>query len=129
MGGPGPPAGPHPRPPRRSRGPRGPPPRDCAAAADELERIVLELGGKPKDSTSFAGDLHRRWVDLKSLVTGKDEEAVLNECERGEDVAKQRYQAALEKPLPAEIHQVIERQYQGVLRHHDRVRALRDARA
>ncbi len=49
--------------------------RDCAAAADELERIVLELGGKPKDSTSFAGDLHRRWVDLKSLVTGKDEEA------------------------------------------------------
>ena len=21
--------------------------RDCAAAADELERIVLELGGKP----------------------------------------------------------------------------------
>lgn len=103
--------------------------RDCAAAADELERIVLELGGKPKDSTSFAGDLHRRWVDLKSLVTGKDEEAVLNECERGEDVAKQRYQAALEKPLPAEIHQVIERQYQGVLRHHDRVRALRDARA
>lgn len=87
--------------------------RDCAAAADELERIVLELGGKPKDSTSFAGDLHRRWVDLKSLVTGKDEEAVLNECERGEDVAKQRYQAALEKPLPAEIHQVIERQYQG----------------
>jgi len=54
---------------------------------------------------------------------------VLNECERGEDVAKHRYQAALEKPLPAEIHQVIERQYQGVLRHHDRVRALRDARA
>ncbi|HFX1462134.1 TPA: PA2169 family four-helix-bundle protein [Pseudomonas aeruginosa] len=103
--------------------------RDCAAAADELERIVLELGGKPKDSTSFAGDLHRRWVDLKSLVTGKDEEAVLNECERGEDVAKHRYQAALEKSLPAEIHQVIERQYQGVLRHHDRVRALRDARA
>ncbi|OKO34567.1 hypothetical protein AM469_002264, partial [Pseudomonas aeruginosa] len=77
--------------------------RDCAAAADELERIVLELGGKPKDSTSFAGDLHRRWVDLKSLVTGKDEEAVLNECERGEDVAKHRYQAALEKSLPAEI--------------------------
>ncbi|HBO5826077.1 TPA: PA2169 family four-helix-bundle protein [Pseudomonas aeruginosa] len=103
--------------------------RDPQLKAAMLERIVLELGGKPKDSTSFAGDLHRRWVDLKSLVTGKDEEAVLNECERGEDVAKHRYQAALEKSLPAEIHQVIERQYQGVLRHHDRVRALRDARA
>ena len=75
--------------------------RDCAAAADELERIVLELGGKPKDSTSFAGDLHRRWVDLKSLVTGKDEEAVLNECERGEDVAKHRYQAASPRPGPS----------------------------
>ena len=74
----------------------------------------------------MGADLHRRWVDLKSLVTGKDEEAILNEAERGEDVAKERYSEALTKNLPPEIRSMVERQYQGVLRNHDEVRAMRD---
>lgn len=64
---------------------------ECAQAAQELQAIVIRLGGNPEDSTSMAGDLHRRWVDLKSAITGKDDEAILNECERGEDVAKRSY--------------------------------------
>ena len=100
--------------------------RQCAGAAEELQRTVLELGGEPEDSTSVGADLHRRWVDLKSLVTGKDEEAILNEAERGEDVAKERYSEALTKNLPPEIRSMVERQYQGVLRNHDEVRAMRD---
>lgn len=52
---------------------------------------------------------------------------MLNECERGEDVAKKSYKQALEKDLPADIRQVVERQYQGVLRNHDQIKALRDA--
>lgn len=60
------------------------------------------------------------------LQTSKDGEAGFHAC--AEDLRDPQLKA-LEKSLPAEIHQVIERQYQGVLRHHDRVRALRDARA
>lgn len=101
--------------------------RACGEAAAELQRIVVELGGKPETSTSVGGDLHRRWVDLKSLVTGKDEEAILNECERGEDVAKKHYSEALEKDLPAEIRLVVQRQFDGVLRNHQQIKALRDA--
>ncbi|MGE8296499.1 MAG: ferritin-like domain-containing protein [Pseudomonas sp.] len=101
--------------------------RQCGEAAAELQRTVLELGGDPEDSTSVSGDLHRRWVDLKSLVTGKDEEAILNEAERGEDVAKERYSEALTQNLPPQIRTLVERQYQGVLRNHNEVRALRDA--
>ena len=71
-------------------------------------------------------NLHRRWVDIKSAITGKDDQAVLNECERGEDVAKKSYKRALEKDLPPEIRQVVQRQYDGVLRNHDQVKALRD---
>src|SRR3546814_6293031 len=58
---------------------------DCATAAAELQAAVRSLGGDPETSTSVAGDLHCRWVDVKSMFTGKDEEAVLNEAERGED--------------------------------------------
>lgn len=99
---------------------------ECARAAGELQEQVVALGGKPEDSTSVSGDLHRRWVDVKSIFTGKDEEAVLNEAERGEDVAKKAYKEALEKPLPANVHAIIERQYQGVLSNHDEVKALRN---
>ncbi|HSC85461.1 MAG TPA: PA2169 family four-helix-bundle protein [Pseudomonas sp.] len=99
---------------------------ECAAAAQDLQALVLELGGKPENDTSVGGDLHRRWVDLKALITGKDEKAILNECERGEDVAKKRYSEALENELPLHVRDLVQRQYAGVLRNHDQIRALRD---
>ena len=101
--------------------------QQCGRAAADLQQIVRQLGGDPEDDTSFSGDMHRRWVDLKSTITGKDEKAILNECERGEDVAKKHYQEALEKSLPPEIHAVVQRQYDGVLRNHDQIKMLRDA--
>ena len=100
---------------------------ECATAARELQALVLELGGDPEKSTSVAGDLHRRWVDLKSLVTGKDEKAILNECERGEDVAKKRYSEVLEHELPSNVRELVQRQYSGVLRNHDQIKALRNS--
>ena len=99
---------------------------ECAAAAAELQAQVRALGGDPETSTSVAGDLHRRWVDVKSVFTGKDEEAVLNEAERGEDHALKAYKHALSKELPAHVRAVVERQYHGVQRNHDQVKALRN---
>ncbi|WP_407315183.1 ferritin-like domain-containing protein [Pseudomonas sp. nanlin1] len=101
--------------------------QECAASASELQAEVRALGGDPETSTSVAGDLHRRWVDVKSVFTGKDEEAVLNEAERGEDVALKAYKKALEEGLPANILTIVERQLQGVQRNHDQVKALRNA--
>ncbi|NBA94668.1 PA2169 family four-helix-bundle protein [Pseudomonas sp. R5(2019)] len=98
----------------------------CATAAAELQAEVRALGGDPETSTSISGDLHRRWVDIKSMVTGKSEEAVLNEAERGEDHALKHYKKALEKTLPANVRGLIERQYHGVQSNHDQVKALRN---
>lgn len=99
----------------------------CGEAARELQAQVQRLGGKPERKGSLAGSAHRRWVDIKSAITGRDDKAVLEECERGEDVAKASYQKALKKELPADIRAIVERQYQGVLEHHDKVRALEKA--
>ncbi|AIS16482.1 ferritin-like domain-containing protein [Pseudomonas rhizosphaerae] len=100
--------------------------QECAEAAGELQAEVIALGGTPEDSTSLSGDLHRRWVDVKSIFTGKDEEAVLNEAERGEDVALTAYKEALAEPLPANVYAIIERQLHGVQRNHDEIKALRN---
>ena len=99
----------------------------CGESARELQAEVQRLGGKPETKSSFAGSAHRRWVDIKSAITGKDDAAVLAECERGEDVAKLSYQKALEKDLPPDVHGIVQRQYQGVLEHHDMVRHLEKA--
>lgn len=98
----------------------------CSTSARELSALVVAHGGDPETSSSMAGALHRRWIDIKAAVMGKDVEAVLNECERGEDVAKKSYRNALEKDLPLDVKAVIERQYQGVLQNHDAIKVLRD---
>lgn len=100
--------------------------QSCAEAAAELQQEVRALGGNPETSSSISGALHRRWVDIKGLVTGKDDEAILNECERGEDVAKRSYETALGKSLPANIKTIVERQYNGVMKNHDQVKAMRN---
>lgn len=101
--------------------------QDCGSAAAELQQLVRGLGGDPETSSSVSGALHRGWVDLKSLLTGKSEEAILNECERGEDVALKAYRDALQKDLPSNVRSVLEKQLQGVQRNHDQVKSLRDA--
>ena len=98
--------------------------------AGELQNLVRDLGGDPEDSSSFTGSIHRGWINIKAAVTGQDETAILNECERGEDVAKDQYQKALDQDLPANVQQTIEDQYQTVQKTHDKVKALRnDSRA
>ena len=95
--------------------------------AGELQGLVRDLGGDPENSGSIGGAIHRGWINIKAAVTGKDDHAVLNEAERGEDVAKNAYKSALEKNLPANVKATIQNQYSSVQAAHDRVKALRDA--
>jgi len=105
----------------------------CATSAAELQSEVRRLGGDPETSTSVSGDLHRGWVNLKSMLTGKDDEAILNEVERGEDHALKAYKEAREKLVKLgrtatdTSYNLVETQLQGVQRNHDEVKALRDA--
>ncbi len=94
--------------------------------AGVLQGLVRSLGGDPEDSGSVSAAMHRGWIDIKSLVTGQDEHAVLNECERGEDYAKDAYREALKLNLPANVRDVVQQQSQSVLATHNRIKALRD---
>lgn len=78
--------------------------------ATELGAEVERLGQPPAEAGSFAGMLEHGWFRLKSLVAGLDVGDVVSECEHGESVAIQSYEAALTLELPSEIHNVVERQ-------------------
>jgi len=100
--------------------------RRCREGAQELQALVRAQGGDPEKTSSVAAAIHRGWVSLREAVTGRDDEAILEECERGEDYAKAQYRKALEHELPSTVREVVDRQYRGVIANHDRVRALRD---
>ena len=99
---------------------------DCARGAAELQGLVARLGGKVEDDSSVSGTLHRGWVSVKGVLTGKSDVAILEECERGEDKALERYRDAIKAQLPADVMEVVRRQYDGVKRNHDQIRTRRD---
>jgi len=95
-------------------------------AVDELRAEVRRLGGNPEDDGSFLGKTHQRFLDLKAAITGRDEQAIVNEVERGEDYLKEKFETALKMDsLTGESRAVIERAYQSVKSGHDQVSALK----
>jgi len=95
--------------------------------AGELQTLVRELGGDPENTGSTTAALHRGWINIKSIVTGKDDGSILDEAERGEDVAKKAYEKATQMTLPSNVSSVIQQQATQVKAAHDRVRDLRNA--
>jgi uncharacterized protein (TIGR02284 family) len=96
-------------------------------ATAELEAEVRRLGGEPETSGHVAASIHRGWIDLKAAVTGKNDAAIITECERGEQVAVTNYEAAMKKELPAEVRAMVERQFRGTVQNLEKVRALGQA--
>ncbi len=93
----------------------------------DLQAEVTRHGGDPQKGGSLAGALHRGWLNLKAAVTNQDDKAILDECERGEDVAVKAYKDALAKALPTHIQTLVDRQFAGVKQAHDQIKALRDS--
>jgi uncharacterized protein (TIGR02284 family) len=98
----------------------------CREGAAELQSQVRAQGGSPEKKGSAAAAIHRGWISIKQAVSSREDKAILEECERGEDYAKAQYKKALEQDLPPNVRAIVERPNQGVIDNHDRVRALRD---
>ena len=100
---------------------------ECQKAASELQTIISQLGGEAEKGGSALGAVHRGWVSVRDALAGSNGDlSVLEECERGEDVALERYNRALEEALPPHVRNIVERQYEGVKRNHEEIRRLRD---
>lgn len=99
---------------------------DCKAAAQELQNLVVQLGGETAEGGTLAGAAHRGWVAVKGTLAGYDDINMLEEAERGEDTAVARYREALDQDLPDTVRPVVQRQYEGAKRNHLQIRELRD---
>lgn len=100
--------------------------RERSEVATALQAEVTRLGGNPEDDSSFLAAAHRTFMDLKQAFTGKDDKAVIQEVERGEDYIKGKFEAALrDTDLDPSSRSVVERAYQSVKDGHDRASALK----
>ena len=96
------------------------------SCVEDLRAEVRRLGGNPEDDGSFMGKTHQRFLDLKAALTGRDEKAIINEVERGEDYLKEKFETALNSDrLSGESRSVVEGCYQSVREGHDQMSQLK----
>ena len=91
-----------------------------------LRSEVTRLGGKPEDDGTVLAGAHRVFLDLKAAVTGRDDKAIIDEVERGEDHIKAKFEAAMEdNDLTPEIKRTITECYASVKQGHDQMRDIK----
>lgn len=94
---------------------------------NELTQEIRNLNEQPKESGSLTGDLHRTWIDIKSSVAGNTDEAVLEECIRGEKASWNEYEEKLQnKNFPSNISGMLQNQATEIHNTLNRVKTLED---
>lgn len=100
--------------------------RERQSAVTKLQAAVAQLGGNPEDDTSVMGSIHRVFVDLKAAVIGRDDKAIVNEVERGEDYLKGKFETAMNNAdLSAIARNAVNEAWVSVREGHDQMSALK----
>ncbi|GAA4323339.1 hypothetical protein GCM10023115_51970 [Pontixanthobacter gangjinensis] len=100
--------------------------------ATELDKHIHMLNEHPKDKNtgSALGTIHRFWMDVKSTWSKKDDEAILEECIRGEKASLKEYEEKLEKNiLSPEIKALLESHRDKIKRTVRQIKILEDLKA
>lgn len=66
-----------------------------SSVAEQLRGEVRRLGGNPEDDGTILAGAHRGFLNLKAAVSNRDDQAIVNEVERGEDHIKAKFEDAL----------------------------------
>ena len=98
---------------------------DRAQVATTLRQAVRQEGGEPEDDGTVLASAHRMFVGMRASMS-KDDKAVIEEVERGEDHIKGKYEDALkDEKLSSAARDVIQRCYTSVRAGHDEMSAIK----
>ena len=91
----------------------------------DLQGAVRTLGGDPEDDGTILAKAHRAFLDVKHALL-RDDQAVVNSVETGEDFIKGKFEVALEdSAVSATTRETIRRAYTTVKDGHDQMRDLK----
>jgi len=97
-----------------------------AHAPLHLARMIRRHGGSPAEGGTTGAAIHRGWVHVKGAVGANSELSLLEECERGEEPAVARYREAMQRNMPPDVRDLVERQAASAQQSHDQLKVLRD---
>ncbi|ARS36309.1 PA2169 family four-helix-bundle protein [Pontibacter actiniarum] len=97
--------------------------------SNEINSSISSMGGSTQNSTTAKGKIFRGWMDVKSSITGSDEEAVIKSNLTGEEWAQKAYNDALDHrgELPQNVVQMVEKQKQASLATCERLRQMKES--
>lgn len=103
--------------------------RESEQYKSDLEAQIRTTGGEVSTDTTLSGKLYRAWMDVKATFSGSSRQAILENCEFGEDAWRRAYEAALasDVEMSADIRQLITEQYGSEKNSHDLIKKYRDA--
>jgi len=91
----------------------------------DLQQTVRGLGGEPEDDGSILAKAHRAFLDVKHALV-RDDKAVVNSVENGEDFIKTKFEKALDdSDISATTRETIRRAYDSVRSGHDQMSSLK----
>ncbi|WP_206245768.1 PA2169 family four-helix-bundle protein [Novosphingobium terrae] len=91
-----------------------------------LQQEVVALGGEAEEDGTILASAHRVFLNLKAVVTGHDDKAIINEVEAGEDHIKAKFEDALsDDELSASVVTLIGSAYDSVKAGHDEIRDIK----
>jgi uncharacterized protein (TIGR02284 family) len=93
---------------------------------DELQALVLLLGGDPAMLGTAGAEALRGWMKLKALVFGRDDASLLALWQATQQRALERYEEALSGYLPQRIRRTVSLQADRVMDRADQMANLRD---
>lgn len=103
--------------------------RERQSAVTGLQAAVARLGGNPEDDGTLLASAHRAFLNLKEVVTGTDDQAIINEVERGEDYLKNKFEAAMRNvDLAPEARAAVDAAWTSVKAGHDEMSGLKHQR-
>ncbi|GAB5540105.1 MAG: hypothetical protein Salg2KO_22080 [Salibacteraceae bacterium] len=76
----------------------------------DIKNQIAALKGEINKGTSFEGDLHRTWLNFKAAMANNTDEALLEECARGQEIAMKDYQKAIEELAHPEVTSMLAKQ-------------------
>ena len=96
-----------------------------------MQTKVREMGGNPEDDGTILAGAHRVFLNIRDAITGdKDDEAIVQEVERGEDHIKAKFEDALkDDDISPEAKTCIAGCFESIKQGHDQMSAIKNSMA
>lgn len=100
-----------------------------AAIASDLKRAVVDVGGKPAQSGTFAGSLRKAYAEARTKFSSDKDYAYIAELEGFEDRIVGEFKQASQKSDNMSVRTVVQRYLPEIMRDHATMRDLKHSRA